>query len=184
MIKLKIERKKNMKEKWPRVGCAAVVVGTHGGILLGKRGKEPNKFMWVFPGGGVEFGESMEQTLKREILEETGLRIFIGKLIYVYEIINPPNEHRILIFWWAYRIGGALRPSSDLLDASFFSVNNVWQLAKENKLSRITIEVLDKIKDILNSLDREDVKKILNSLDQEKRTLNELQMLLKKAQLW
>lgn len=61
-----------------RIGVAAVMTshGHHyGELLLGRRGKEPNKGMFVLPGGGVEDGESLEEALVREIEEETGLSI-------------------------------------------------------------------------------------------------------------
>jgi mutator protein MutT len=36
---------------------------------------------WFFPGGGVEIGEKMEETIKREIREETGIRVKVGKFL-------------------------------------------------------------------------------------------------------
>lgn len=60
-----------------RVGVAAIMgaQGMWGKILLGRRGKDPNRGMLVLPGGGVEEGESLEEALRRELLEETGVQI-------------------------------------------------------------------------------------------------------------
>jgi 8-oxo-dGTP diphosphatase len=61
-----------------RIGVAAIVTshGQHyGELLLGRRGKDPNRGCFVLPGGGIEDGESCEAALAREIYEETGLRI-------------------------------------------------------------------------------------------------------------
>lgn len=59
------------------LGVAALIRGgnKYSCLLLGRRNKEPNKGLYVLPGGGVEANESLEEALKREIKEETGLII-------------------------------------------------------------------------------------------------------------
>lgn len=42
------------------------------------------------PGGGVEFGETLEKSLIREFMEETGLKISVHKQIHINELIMPP----------------------------------------------------------------------------------------------
>jgi 8-oxo-dGTP pyrophosphatase MutT (NUDIX family) len=44
-------------------------------ILMGRRGKDPNRGLYVLPGGGVQDGETLEQAFCREIMEETGLKM-------------------------------------------------------------------------------------------------------------
>ena len=83
-----------------RVGCS-VLIKSNNKLLLGIRNKEPNKGMIITPGGGVELFERMEDTVKREIMEETGLEITNIKQLKTYEIINKPDEHRIIIYWSA-----------------------------------------------------------------------------------
>jgi len=58
----------------PFVGVGGVIV-RDGMILLGKRRNEPGKGKWSIPGGLVELGESVEQTVIREVKEETGLDV-------------------------------------------------------------------------------------------------------------
>ena len=53
---------------------------------------------WCPPGGGVDFGERMEETLVREFKEETGLQIKIGKLLFVNQYIKTPL-HSIEFFY-------------------------------------------------------------------------------------
>lgn len=54
-----------------------------GNLITLKRVKE-NETYWVFPGGGVEEGESLDEALKREIMEELGVEIEIGDLVFEY----------------------------------------------------------------------------------------------------
>src|SRR5690348_7842366 len=62
----------------PRLGCAGLI-RRGDTVLLGKRNKEPNRGLWVLPGGGVEFCETFAQTLEREIQEEAGITVEVRK---------------------------------------------------------------------------------------------------------
>jgi 8-oxo-dGTP diphosphatase len=128
----------------PRLGTAAVIKKGEK-ILLGIRGKEPSKGKWILPGGGVKFLESLQSALKREILEETGLEIDIEKMIGVYEIITPPDQHRVIIYWWANYRSGSVNPSSDILDAKFFSKEEVHSIVLKGDTTEIILRVLKDI---------------------------------------
>jgi hypothetical protein len=61
-----------------RIGVAGLIrsSGYHSlHLLLGRRGKDPNRGMYVLPGGGVEDGETLEEAFRREIKEETDLTV-------------------------------------------------------------------------------------------------------------
>jgi ADP-ribose pyrophosphatase YjhB (NUDIX family) len=67
-----------MRINMKRIGVAGLIGsgGSHSlHILLGRRGKDPNKGLWVLPGGGLEDNESLEDAFRREIFEETGLEL-------------------------------------------------------------------------------------------------------------
>lgn len=71
----------------------------------------PDPF-WTPPGGGVEFGETMVQTLKREMLEETGLHIEAEKLLFVNEFVQPP-WHAVECYFLCRETGGELALGTD-----------------------------------------------------------------------
>lgn len=119
-----------------RIGCATMVV-RDGKVLLGKRGKEPGYGALVIPGGGIDLYEKFEDTAKREIKEETGLEIKNLKQFGVYQIINQEKEnHRVIIYWQAEYKGGELTPASDLLDAKFYSSEEIKKEIDAGNLSK------------------------------------------------
>ncbi|RPI55226.1 MAG: NUDIX domain-containing protein, partial [Chloroflexi bacterium] len=61
-----------MKREYPEgpiVGVGAIILDARR-ILLVRRGKEPSRGLWTFPGGAVELGEPIELAVRREVLEE------------------------------------------------------------------------------------------------------------------
>lgn len=124
-----------------RVGCS-VLIKSNDKLLLGIRNKEPNKGLIITPGGGVELFENMIDTVKREIMEETGLEIINIRQLKTYEIINKPDEHRIIIYWSADYDKNSIHSTSDLTNAKFYSKKEIQELAKLGKLSSITKQVL------------------------------------------
>jgi ADP-ribose pyrophosphatase YjhB (NUDIX family) len=88
-------------------------------ILLVERGREPLKGYWSLPGGLVETGEKLEDALKREILEETGLRIQPVKLFEIFQrIMHDPagrvEYHYVLADYVCKVVGGELRAGDDV----------------------------------------------------------------------
>jgi 8-oxo-dGTP diphosphatase len=109
-----------MSDALPRVGSALLVKDERGRILLGQRNKDPQRGSWVIPGGKIQAFERIAEAAVRELREETGLTVEVGSQFRVYEIVNPPNEHRIVIYSWAKVIGGTPKASDDLSEVRFF----------------------------------------------------------------
>lgn len=117
-----------MPNNLPRIGSALLVQDGAGRILLGKRNKDPQRGYWVIPGGKIHSFESIADAAVRELKEETGLDVELVKHFGVYEIINPPEEHRIVIYNWARVVGGIARASDDLIDLGFFEPRELYSL--------------------------------------------------------
>ena len=61
--------------KSKHIGCYGIVYNDFGEVLLIKKARGAYKGTYDLPGGGIEYGESAEETLKREFKEETGIDI-------------------------------------------------------------------------------------------------------------
>jgi ADP-ribose pyrophosphatase YjhB (NUDIX family) len=75
-----------------RPGVSAVILDAAGRVLLQRR---TDNDRWGLPGGAVEYGESVVEALDREVREETGLAIEIGRLIGIY---SHPDHHQIVTY--------------------------------------------------------------------------------------
>ena len=76
------------------VGVGALIFNSNGEVFLSKRGPRAKneRGKWDFPGGGVEFGETLEDALKREIREEFGIEIEIMDFLEVCNHILPEEK--------------------------------------------------------------------------------------------
>ena len=98
----------------------AVAVDAEGRWLL-VHIADPRQDAWTLPGGGIEPGEDPEDAAVREVLEETGLRVELDRLIGVDSIMLRIEErpagrgdvHAIRIVYRAHVVGGALRDELD-----------------------------------------------------------------------
>lgn len=105
-------------------------------LLLKLRSPVTGENIWTLPGGGIKFGETVSETISREIHEETGIIVTVGKLIYINEIIRN-NFHAVEMYHSVKQIGGDLQLGSDpewdedkqiLLDAGFFTYEQISQM--------------------------------------------------------
>jgi 8-oxo-dGTP diphosphatase len=84
--------------KRPYIGIAVIVVKDNR-ILLGRRKNAHGAGTWAFPGGHLEFGESIEDCARREVFEETGLCIADLRCgPYTNDIFSEEHKHYVTLF--------------------------------------------------------------------------------------
>jgi 8-oxo-dGTP diphosphatase len=114
-------------------------------LLINHIGLNPGNEFWHFPGGGVEKGENIENALKREFLEETGLDIKVGKFLKVNEHISDPL-HAIELIFEVEKIGGILSlgqdPELNILKALQFFSEVEFAKKSKNKLASCIFELI------------------------------------------
>lgn len=105
-----------------------------GKVLLVKRGKEPFFGEWAIPGGRIENQESAEQCAIREMKEETGLDIEIGKLVGLYS--EPKRDPRgvIAAAYIVRRTGGRPVAGSDASQLKWFGLERLPELASDHSI--------------------------------------------------
>ena len=126
----------------PIVGVG-VVVWRGDQVLLIRRGKPPRAGQWSLPGGGQELGETVADTARREVLEETGLALATLDLLTVVDLIEPePGSARIrfhytLIDFTAEAADGEAKPGGDAADVGWFDRNALEGLELWSETRRI-----------------------------------------------
>ena len=138
------------KEGQIRLGCSAIILDeTKTKVLLTERAD--NK-QWCLPSGGVDPGETVEETCIREVYEETGLDVHVTKLIGVYSdphrMVEYPDgnkAHVIALSFAAEIIGGELGLNDETTDFGYFTVEEMDEL---DMLLNHKERVLDALKNI------------------------------------
>jgi ADP-ribose pyrophosphatase YjhB (NUDIX family) len=108
----------------PKPVAAAIPVTAAGEIVLLRRGFDPGKDLWTFPGGFVDLGESVEEAARREAREEIVADVELTGLVGVYS--RP--EDRVVLIVFAATIGDEPRTTPEALQVEAFAPDEIpWQ---------------------------------------------------------
>jgi 8-oxo-dGTP diphosphatase len=114
----------------PMVGVGGVIVDRDRTVLI-RRGTEPLLGRWSIPGGTIEIGETIEEAVRRELREETGLEVRVLELIELFDRVyledgaassqgkKKPRYHFIIADYLCELVGGEPRAGSDVTDLAF-----------------------------------------------------------------
>lgn len=130
--------------KHPLLGVGALIFDGDR-ILMVERGGEPLKGWWSIPGGLVETGESIDQAVRREVREETGLDVRPQGVLKIFERIMRDAEgraeyHYVLIDYVCSVAGGDLQAGDDVSRAEWVPRRDLPQL----RITEGTLDVIEK----------------------------------------
>ena len=103
----------------PKVAAVVLVIDGDGLVMV-KRGVEPQCGKWAFPSGYVDRGEVVEAAAVREVKEETGLDVTLDRLIGVYSLESNPV---VLVVYSARITGGAVAAGHDAIAVKTFALD-------------------------------------------------------------
>jgi 8-oxo-dGTP diphosphatase len=138
--------------KFPRPALAvdAVVFGLDDGdlkVLLIRRDLEPFRGKWALPGGFVRVEESLEEAVRRELLEEAGIsQVFLEQLYTFGAVGRDPRERVVTVAYYALvnLSDHHLKAATDARDAAWFAVSEARGLAFDHE--RILATALGRLK--------------------------------------
>lgn len=105
----------------PKVAaCTIPIEGSQ--VLLIRRGIEPARGRWTFPGGYMDRGETVEQAAIRETWEEVGLDVALDELVGVY---SAADSIVVVVVYRAHVVGGTLGICSEVQDARWFDFDAI-----------------------------------------------------------
>jgi 8-oxo-dGTP pyrophosphatase MutT (NUDIX family) len=115
------------------VGCSAVIWDpTRSKILLTRR---TDNGRWCLPGGHAESGESIAEACAREVWEETGLRVHVGRLIGIYsspdfllEYADGRRHQIVSLNFEVQVIGGELGLSNETTEYGYFAPDEIERM--------------------------------------------------------
>ena len=124
------------------VGCGALIINNNNEALLLKRTSKARNMAgyWMQPGGGVEFGEKVEDAVKREIKEELGVDIKIIRFLSFTEgILKEEKQHWVALSFLAEIVGGEIKnfEPEKHEEIKWFKLDNLPEKLAQNTVDSI-----------------------------------------------
>lgn len=110
-------------------------------ILMIKHDMGDGRYFWNVPGGGMKYGSSVEENLRREFMEETGLEVELGQFLCNFEFLEP-SLHAVELYFEVQPIGGKLVKGIDpeltaekqlITEIDFLDIDKLASIKKEEK---------------------------------------------------
>jgi 8-oxo-dGTP diphosphatase len=135
--KMEEELKYRYKYPHPAVTTDCVIFGfdgRHVNVLLIRRGIEPYKGMWAFPGGFLRMDQTLEESARRELKEETGLETVYMKQFGTFsDVKRDPRERVITTAFYALVKQSDVEGGDDAAEARWFPIRELPQLAFDHE---------------------------------------------------
>jgi len=140
-----------MKRDYPEhpiIGVGAVIV-EGGRVLLVRRDTEPLRGEWSVPGGMLELGEKLRDGVRREALEETGVRVEPGEVLDVFDSIftdglGKTQYHYALIDYLCRVISGEAQAGSDVSDVRWVSLEALPAMGLREPVDQVVRKGLER----------------------------------------
>lgn len=131
----------------PILGVGGVIIH-QGRALLARRGQPPLLHQWSIPGGKVEAGETLQQAVRRELQEETGLDVRVGDRIEVVERIDLDTDgkarhHYVIIDYLCEKLSGEAQAASDALEIAWATREELEKFALTEAATRVIHRAFD-----------------------------------------
>jgi ADP-ribose pyrophosphatase YjhB (NUDIX family) len=105
--------------------AAIALVPLDGGLVMVRRGIDPGYGLWVVPGGFVDAGEPVEETVARETWEETCLTVKVVRLLNLY---SYRNHRTVVAAYITQYLAGELAAGDETLEARVFGLTEIpWE---------------------------------------------------------
>lgn len=134
-----------MENNRPRVRVAGILIEDDK-VLLIEHTKNDRSY-WLLPGGGVDWGESIEEAVKREFLEETNLAVEIENFLFISETLAPDEtKHVINLYFRVKRISGDLLLGEEavLSDLKFFTLEEIQKIKIYPNINDVLKKIMKK----------------------------------------
>jgi 8-oxo-dGTP diphosphatase len=120
----------------PAVTVDAVLISPKHSVLLIERGREPYQGKWALPGGFIDMDEELDVACRRELLEETGIRVGELRQFKAFGGVSRDPRHRtISVIFYAFTENElTAKAGDDAVNARWFPINQLPELAFDHEL--------------------------------------------------
>ncbi len=126
------------------VGCGAVALNDEGKFLMVRQQGGYWQGLWIFPGGKLELGETLEQCARREFIEETGCDLRIVKQIGAYVCYDPDTEFEkqvVLVYYLGNGVTGRMAVGEGVTDIGMFTMEDIEAMANKGQVPKLILKV-------------------------------------------